>query len=281
MVTNKYHSGVFINQAKSGHHPFSNLVRLSAELLSINPDIVMAPIYQVMDTDVDPKSTEAIIRRIWTARPTARQLVVLLPICNAGVTQVLDLGAAQTTVKAMYEAYGIPIIDFRQFCIDNIGDLATYMADEFHPTVAGQAQITTMITDYFTANPTFLTDDADHTTLPARQISGSDEYENTPQIISGRDGVTTGAGWSDVGTTGVQSGTAGDTITFTATCSCFGNLTLLVENGDINMSIDGGAFTDVGLGPNGYSSTLERGEHTFTMKVRAGQTLRIDEFWAV
>jgi hypothetical protein len=181
----------------------------------------------------------------------------------------------------MYESYGIPVIDFRAFCIANIGDLATYMTDALHPTAAGQTQIVSMITDYFTANPSFLTDDADHSTLPARYVTGSDLYEYTPQRISGRDGAETGAGWADAGTTARQSSTEGDTISFTATCCNFGQLSNVVAVGEVEISIDGGAFATVGLGPNGYETTLARAEHTVIFRVLAGQTLRIDEFWAV
>lgn len=281
MGTNLYWNNVYWNQALSGRHAFDNLVRLSAEILARNPDVVFSNVFQIMDADVDLKSSEAIVRRIWTARPTARQLVVLMPECDAGLTEVLALSAVKANAKAMYEAYSIPVIDFDNYCRNHVGDLAILMSDPLHPSAAGQTQIATMVEGYLTANPTFLTVAPNHTTLPARVIAGSDVYENTPQRISGRLGTETGTGWADAGTTARQSSTAGDTTSFTVTCSNFGILTNVIAGVTVEVSIDGGAYADYSGGPNGYAPTLARAEHTITIRVKAGTTFRIDEFWAV
>lgn len=281
IASEDYSSGAFDNQAKSGKHPFDNAVRLADEMLAINPDMVVFPVYQVMDADVDLKCFEAIIRRIWTARPTARQMAVLIPIVDAGVTEVQDLDAVQTSAIAILHNYGIPYYDFRAFCIANEGDLATYMANPLHPTAAGQEQIKVGITDYWTANPTFLTDDADHSTLPAR-VTDCADYEQTPQRLNPRTaGTETGTGWADVGTTGRESSTAGDTIAFTATFTNFGFYRLVSAGETMDVDIDGGGYNAITVDTNGYTATLGRAEHTVTFRVRAGTTLRIDEFWAI
>lgn len=283
MLANLYADGTFVNQASNGKHPFDNLVRLDAQLLASSPDLVMSPIYQVMDTDLDPKCAEAIVRRIWTELPTARQVVVLIPECDAGLTAVLDLSTQKAQCKAMYEYYGIPVIDFDDFCQTNIGDLATYMADQYHPTATGQTQITTMTTDYFTAHPTFLTTTPDHSILPAVYITGVGEYTTAAQRIHGNTGTETGAGWGNVGTYGRQSATAGDTISFTAEMVAFGVYDIPGTNPEFQISIDGGAYfaPSGGAGRNGYSTPFEtRAEHTIGIKVISG-TLRIDEFWAI
>ena len=105
-----------------------------------------------------------------------------------------------------------------------------------------------------------------------------------PQIVNGEDLTQGGAGWSVVDTTGIQSSTANDTLTYVGTCCAFGTLSNNgVGAGTYAYSIDGGAETQLvlsNLAAVNQVANFERGEHTIVIRVVSG-LVKISELWAI
>lgn len=281
MTTNLLSNGQYINQARNGRHPLPNLIDLPDGVLTVDPDIVLWNVTVFGDADIDTKATEAMIRNIWTARPTAHQIAVLMPYTDAGLTEVQALTAAQTSIVSICSHYGVYVVTaFRDGLIATRANIPTYMADQYHPSApAGHAEIDSNVQDMVTANPEILLP-ADHSVLPDR-VTACADLEETAQKIDGNTGTETGAGWADVGTNGRKSSTAGDIIEFTFTGTIFCVQCDTETNPDFDMEIDGGGYVVTNIDLNGYTALLGRAIHTVRFRVRTGGSFRIDRLWTV
>lgn len=270
------------NQAISGHWPWSNNIRANAEILSASKDLILCD-FRPTNTGREMEAAEAIIRRIWTANPTARIISPIFP-SSSDMINVSALSATELAANALATYYDIPLIDYRQAVIDLVAGgalLTTYLADTIHPTAAGHALCASLVEAYLQANPGFTITSANHYTLPARQYDNGD-YEASPTRLYGTAYTSrTGAGWTDTGTR-TENSTEGDTITFTATCKSFGLYSAGTANSVADVQIDGGEWqTNRTISHNGYDQDISLAPHTITIRVRAGSAIRIDEFWAI
>lgn len=234
--------------------------------------------------DYEHKALEALIRRLWTARPTTRIIIVGSPRWDGLDTS--DNGVVETpyneteldNVKALADHYGIAYADYWQWCIDNVPetyDLVDLTADKIHPTATGAAGMAAQVLPFLPAGGT-----QKPGTLPARLYDNGD-YENDPVRTNGTDyDSRTGSGWVDDGTS-TSSSTEGDTITFSATCQSFGAYRSDAGNNDVEVSIDSGPFLGYALDNNGTETPGGRDAHTFVIRIPAGGNVTIDEFWAV
>ena len=269
-------------QAISGHWPWSNLIRYPAQLQAAMPVDVVLCDYRLVN-DWDYPALEALTRRIYTDNP---QAVIISPIIpedvdtNGAVDALTQLNLDSV---ALGEHYGVHFVDYRQEVIDRVagGDsLSLYMADAIHPTTLGQQICAAMIEAAILANNWLSPED--HSTLPARLYDdGTHELEPTRAV--GTSGTRAGT-WTVTGTR-IQSSTAGSTVEFAATCQQFG-----IYRSDtgytvpsVDVQIDGGAWQEnVAISHNGFYGTAPSyGAHTITIRVRAGVTVRIDEFWSI
>lgn len=260
-------------------------MRYPAKLQTADVDVVLCDL-RPTNTGQELKAAEALIRRIWTDRPGARIISPIFPARDTGATTVNELEDYEIAANTLCQHYGVIQIDYRQAVIDLVddgADLNTYMADEIHPTTAGQQLCFEMIRDYLIANPDIIHEAEDHNTLPAR-LYDDGGFEREPARIVGTDNDSTTGTWSTTGTR-IESSTAGSTVTFTATCQSFG-----IYRSDsgyvtatVDVQIDGGAWQLArAISHNGfYGTNPEYGEHTITIRVRTGSTVRIDEFWAI
>jgi len=271
----------FLNQAISGHWPWSNNIRYNAQLHTQISDIYLTD-FRIVNTGRDDRALEALVRRIYTDNPRA---VIVSPIIpeDADSNGVIDsLNALNTANATLAALYGVHLIDYRQYVLDRItaGDaLSVWMADAIHPTVVGQAQIASMIESAILANGWL--NGEDHSVLPAR-IYDDGEYENTPTRKLGTD-YDSKTGWTISGSQ-ISSSTNGHIVTYSATCSQFGlyDSSSGYVNPNVDISIDGGAYTtNQTLTHNGwYNTALSYGAHTISIRNR-GSLVRIDEFWAI
>lgn len=269
-------------QAINGHNTYSALVRLEtgADVFVIDNandsnDSVNTP---------DRKALEALFRRLWAANPQTRIIVIGPPSWFGQDTSdnaVVDTPTNQTAleeIKALADHYGIAYVDYWQWCRDVVPDtydLTDLTADTVHPTDLGYNQMATLLEAYLPTSGS-----QKPATLPARLYDNGD-YENTPTRTLGTNyDSRTGTGWSDSGTA-TLSATAGDTITYSATCQSIGVYRSAGTNANLEISVDGGAYRDASLTQNGIELVEGRDAHTITIRLKAGGDIRIDEFWAI
>ena len=290
MVSNYGASSIgWTTQAASGNWPWSNLVRYPANLKLADVDLVLCDI-RPPDVTRQVWAAEALIRRIWTDRPTARILSVTFPHKNdLSDTTVAALDDYETAGNAMADYYGIPRIDYRAAVIAAAagGDpLTKYIAagELIHPTLAdGHPLAASLVETYLLANPSFTFGPADHSTLPAYYNAEAEYYATTePQRINGTANDGTTGTWSTTGTR-IESSEENATVTFIVTCKSFGLYSAGTANTVCDVQIDGGAWQEnVAITQNGnYFDDLADGEHTIVIRVRSGVAIRIDEFWAI
>lgn len=272
-------------QAMSGNWPWSNLVRYNAGLKLASPDIVLCDL-RPTDTGRELKSAEALLRRIWTDRPTARIMSATIPATTDHVT--IDAESAQEiAADAIMEHYGVIRIDLRQRIIDLIaagGTISDYFnVDWVHLSEAGHAIGAELCEAYIFDHPEMLFEAEDHSTLPTR-LYDDGGYERTPIRKDGTDYDSKSAGWTESGTQ-IESSTEGATVTYSGTFQSIG-----IDNGNpaqnyhyMDIQIDGGAWLEnVYIGRNGtVTDLITYGAHTITLRVRAADTVTIVEFWAI
>lgn len=227
-------------------------------------------------------------RKIRTDYPNAAIVAAIYPATLDPTTNVIeDLSQRELDDQVLAAAYDVHLVDYRQAVIDAVAGgepLTTYIdiGETVHPSETGKNLLVQMV--YDAANAGGWLAGESHGALPTAIYDTDGYYTDTaPQRANGNTGVETGTGWANVGTAGRESSTAGDMITFTATCRSFGLYSAGTANTTCDVQIDGGAWqTDVAVTHNGqYFDDLSDAEHTITIRVRTGVPVRIDEFWAI
>lgn len=230
------------------------------------------------------KSVEATIRRIWTANPATRIILVRFSTftdrtINSTVNSPVN-SAALVEFDALAAAYGIPVIDWTariQQLVNNEGhNLTEYVSvDNVHPSTGGYAVAAELM----------------ETILPAGGASKPAGYPNrlydsngylertvTKKLGTAYDSRT--GTWADSGGE-VSSSTATSTITYTVTTAPAYTIGCYRADGGTNtvdISYDGGAYTAQTFYQNGIE--VPGGFTTATIRVTSG-TVKITEFWAV
>jgi GDSL-like Lipase/Acylhydrolase family len=290
-LTNAYQKSImfeFVNAARDGNAPWSSLAR-QAEILTNVPDVAIFDITNALNTAKDQKSIEALIRVLYGANPDVR--IILMRFLKFANNPTVNDDAwiddtskyvdwdIQEVLEALGAHYGLTVIDWQGLISALVAQgnhLITYFIDNVHPSAAGHQVAAAPLEVLLPYGGNKIT------SLPARVYDCAD-YENTPTIVNGTGYESrTGAGWTDTGTR-TQSSTAGDTITFRATCQSFGIYRADLTSGlNVDLSVDGGAYvTNVTVSQNGYALTEARGDHQITLRVRAGIPIRVDQFLTV
>jgi hypothetical protein len=271
--------------AMDGHNSWSNLVRLTTDILNIAPDLLIMDMVNDLVGNHAGKALEALIRRVWSDNPDTR--IIFMKAFS--VTDVKDNATVNNPVQmtngefselgAIAAAYGITVMDYWSAVKDLVNNqghnLTEYVSDDnTHPTVAGYSLMTTLVQsvlpDGGTKKPTI---------YPNRIYDTTGDYENVPTRKRGTDYDSRTGNWIDSGTQ-VSSSEVDSVITYSAICQSFG--CYRVENGshDVEISIDDGAYLPMAFDQNGTEIPSGRGRHKISIKVKTG-TVIIDEFWAV
>lgn len=271
------------NAALSGHGSFSNLVRLSRDVLANNPTTIFYDHANVFDEDM----FEAFIRLTLTSNADIK--IILMESSTWFGQDCSDNGIVTTptneadidSVNALATHYSLPIMGYWtwvQSVVPGTYNLNQLTGDCAHPTetpaeewIAGaiEGELNTGV-------------DGAGGALPAALYSPSD-WENDPVITNGTGYDSKTGTWVEDG--GRASSTeAGATITFSATCQRFGcyrsdGVGTGIKN-DVEVSIDGGAFSDENFNQYGTAIAAGRGAHTIAIKVKTTEVV-IDEFWAI
>lgn len=267
----------FSNQSIGGHNTWSNLVRLTT-----GTDLFV--IDHANDTGgFVYASMEALIRRLWTANPNTRIIMISSPTWFGVDTDVDDnvnhphneteLGV----MAALAAQYGIPFVDYWAWCksaVPGTYHLNQLTDDGVHPSAIGYAAMAVLLEAHLPNGG-----GAKPGTLPAR-LYASEDYENAPTRTNGSAETSRTGTWTEAGTS-ISSNEVGATITYGATCQSYGIYRAdSVAVQAVEVSIDGGAYAAANISQNGLTIAGDRAAHTVTIKVLAG-TVRIDEFWAV
>lgn len=268
----------FVSTAQNGFTTWTNLINLSS-ILATNPELIIIDPVNDDNSDFRKATNEALIRRIRTALPNCRLVMMkFFVVTDKDVDASINTPTNQTSFQQWADLgaqYSIQIVDDWQAVKDLItggAHLSTYLADTVHPTAAGH-------TVAFGALQPYLASSIHATAMPARLYANSENYETAPTVIVGTDYTSKTGTWAESGTQ-VSSSEVGATITFTATCRSFGIYRADSTDSGTEYSIDGGAFAGMNSYPAYGWPIASRAEHTITFKVISG-TLKIDEFWAV
>jgi hypothetical protein len=268
-----------LNNARSGNWPWSNVVRMST-LMAANPDIISFDGRPAGDWPGHlERAMEAFIRRAWTERPTARlrfvatvaQADLATYAANADYLQQMEIAAH----------YGIPVADgpaefYRRVYV--LGhDINLYYADVIHPTVLGQQVIAGLLETIYLGS-----DGQKPAVMPAYLYADTPLYEYTPSVINGTAYTGITGSWTTTGTR-IESSDVGATVTYTLTCASFGAYRADGgSNSGYEISIDGGAYNgSIVLDHNGYPIAAGRASHTIAVRIKAGGSIRIDQFWTI
>lgn len=274
-----------MNAARSGNNTWSNLVRLSTEILALSPDVVIFDTANDSNEDWQNAVVEAMIRRIWVYDPTI--FIVLINFfavadqnVNANVNSPTN-GAALAIVAALCAHYGITLADYLariQDLVNNLGhNLNEFMGDTIHPDSDGHNEAYQLLLPYLPFGAS-----SAPSPLPAR-LYDDGTLENTPTRTLGNANSGETGTWATIATTGRQSSTAGSTIAFNdVTCSTIGAYRADEgSNTNLEISVDGGAFYDFTLYQNGGELQEGFGTHDIIIRLKVSGACRIDEFWAV
>ena len=271
----------FTNAARSGNNVWSNLVRLTREILASNPQVI---ILDHANGTVNNFTLEAFVRRVWTFNPAIKIILIETPTWNTldyhnndNVISPLNVDT-MTAVNAVASHYEIPIIrvwEWAKTVVPDTYNLDTLFPDGVHPQGEGvYTYITNQIESTLTQGMTRYT-----STLPTR-VYNCQDYENESVIKNGTDYTSRTGTWTDTSTR-TESSVAGSTITYTATCQSFGSYRADSGSNTVEISIDGGVFSSMTLYQNGVEVPSGRGSHTITIRIPTGGSCRIDEFWAI
>lgn len=226
---------------------------------------------------------EAMIRRVWDANPNcvmvynAHQAVTDYTNNDSIFEDPLPGQGAVDNALAIMAHYGIPVVDdvpTIQALVTGGAALSDYYADNIHPTVAGQQVIANLLYPYLPYGGGTKPDP-----MPDYLHAETPLYENEPVRRDGVDYNAKTGTWSEVGGT-LTSSTEGSTVTYIATCQSWGTYRDGSVQNVIELSVDGGGWTSVNVDHNGRN-LVTRAEHTIIIRVPTGQTVRIDEFWAI
>lgn len=276
------------DQSQSGNWCWSNLVRYPDELGAASGVLlVMCDARSVGQLPRESKAMEALFRKVRGDFPNAAIVAAIYPEKeNLSDTTVMALTSELQDDQTLAAAYGVHLVDYRQFVIDDVAGgepLTTYIAaDELvHPTTYGKETLVDMIYNAAIAG-VWLTGES-HGALPSAIYDTDGYYTNTtPQRILGNANDGTTGTWTTTDTR-IESSEAGATVTFIVTCRSFGLYSAGTTNTYCDVKIDDGAWQEnVYITQNGqYFDDLSDAEHTIVIRVRTGVAIRIDEFWAI
>lgn len=276
---------VSINAAKGGHNTWSNLVRLTADILNANPNVIVLDHANDSDDNKSKATMEAFIRRVWTESPATKLVIVESPTWitqDTGNNAIVDTPTNTTVITLMRSIaayYGIPIAAYWEWCkavVPDDYDLLDLVSDTVHPTQLGYIAMGDTVLPYLPDGGGSRPD-----TLPTPLYADTILYQNEPTrtVGTGNDAMT--GTWTTTATR-ITSTTAGSTVTFSATCQSFG---IYRSDGGVSsgieVSVNGGAYSDLVQYQNGNPVAAGRGLHSITFRVKTGGTVRIDEFWAI
>ena len=267
----------FSNQAISGHNSWSNLVQLVR-----GDDLFVIDTANDDNVTKDKSSLEALIRRLWAAKPTTRIIFISSPTWflqdtsnNAIVNTPTNIDSLNAVI-ALASHYGIPLVDYWGWCktvVPGTYNLTDLTADTVHPTALGYANMAALLEVLLPGGGT-----AQPNPLPARLYDNGD-YENAPTVKLGTEYDSRSGTWSDNGTE-VSSSEVGAIITYSATCQSFGAYRTDAGSNDVQVSIDGGAYANASFYQNGTVIAGGRAAHTIAVKVKSG-TVKVTQFWAI
>lgn len=273
---------VFYNASQSGRTSWNNLLRIQADYLDHAPDLI---IFDNANDDVAAigrRAVEAMVRRIWTAYPDCK--IVFMKVFN--VADRFDDSDIETPVnsgqqvefEAIADHYGIPLVpywDQINWLVNGGARLFRYLIDTVHPTYLGHGEMSALLEPYLTAD--FLTTRQSPLSLPSRLYDNGD-YENAAVVKNGNAYDSISGTWATNGTA-ISSSQAGAIVTYSGTLQSIGRPE---EDGVVQVSIDGGAYAAITLGPNGATNAAlaTRGARTVAIKVMSG-TVTISKFWGI
>lgn len=274
----KYHF-LFPNAAKSSHGIYSNLVRLSRDILANEPDTI---IIDHANGIFSQEAMESFIRRALSADLTTKLILLEMPswwgqdVSDNGIvttpTNETDIGI----VNALATHYSLPIIqtwEWVKTVVPGTYNLIDLFPDAVHPSsITGgwlAGEIKTELDLGFSRGGG---------ALPARLYASTD-YDNTPTIVNGVDYDSITGTWTVDGT-GIYSSEVGATVTYSATCQSFGCDGNSLGTQTIEKSFNGGVFTSGNLSQLGSGISAGRGTYSITIKITSG-TVYIDEFWTI
>lgn len=270
------------NSSQSGRSSWNNLLRIQADYLDHSPDLI---IFDNANDDVGAigrRAVEAFVRRIWGELPDCK--IVFMKVFNVAdrfddsdIDTPINSGQ-QAEFEAIADHYGIPLVpywDRIDTLVGNGSPLFRYLIDTVHPSYLGHGEMSALLEPYLTAN--FLATRQSPMSLPARLYDNGD-YENAAVIKNGNAYDSISGSWNTVGTT-ISSSQAGAIVTYSGTLQ---SIARPEEDGVVQVSIDGGAYAAITLGPNGATNAAlaTRGARTVAIKVISG-TVTISKFWGI
>jgi hypothetical protein len=277
----------FNHSAVGGNNTWSTLIRLSSGVLNTAPELV------VLDTVNDSagnhcaKSLEAAIRRIWTANPLTRIILMRFATygdrsVNANVNSPVN-ATSLIEFDAIAAAYGVQVVDWHgriQELVNNEAhNLSEYISEEgatdVHPNSTGYALAASLLQPYLPSGGA-----QQPAVLPARLYDTSGNFERTVTKKLGTAYDSRTGTWTDNGSE-VISSTAASTITYTVTTAPAYSIGCYRADGGTNtveISYDGGAYSSQTFYQNGIE--VPGGFTTATIRVTSG-TVKVGEFWAV
>lgn len=270
--------------AVAGANTYNNLWRLPTDVLAYAPNIVIFDPTNNLDNEHCDRAMEAFIRRIWTAYPNCKLLMMVFPAMpntdNASVL-VPDNAAMMVTAKGLADYYGFPYVDFWAEVYDRVvneaEDLITYYSDGVHPNGAGHALAYVLLQPYLATLATGGRQSP--LTLPTALYDINGEYQYAPQLINGTDDDSRTGTWTDNGTV-AESSEVNATITYSGTFSSFA---LKPPSGYFNPAVsfrfNGGSWNTGTPDVDGYRIGA-RGAYTVEIRVNSG-TVKIDKFVAI
>ena len=272
------------NSAVPGANTWNNLWRLPTDVLAHSPALVIWDPTNSADNEHCHKAIEAFIRRIYTAYPSCKMLVVLFPAIPAYTDIALatpDNAGMVQVVRDLATHYGFPCVDYYAYIQDQVANhgvhVADVMLDTVHPNEAGHTLVYNLVAPQLPALMALSTQAA--SPLPAAIYDTAGDYQHEPQLIDGTSYANRTGTWTNVGTE-IDSSEVGATATFTVTASSFG-----IEppsgytNPAVTYRVNGGAW-DTGTPDTDGMLLGARGSYTVDIKV-AGGTVKIKRFLAI
>jgi hypothetical protein len=274
--------GNYTTLAIGGHNTWSNLVRLSSSLTA-NTQVFLLDHANDGDNTLLNCTLEALIRKIWTYNPNIRIIGISSPSWllqdtsnDALVTTPTNL-AAIGVKKSIFEYYGISYADYHARMIELVPEvyhLNQLVADTVHPTETGYGIMASLVEAFLPDSGAQLSG-----SFPVYLYAGTPDFEQMPTIKYGTAYDSKTGTWAEVGTT-IESSTVGSTVVFSGTFRSFGKYRISGVDGGVEIDIDGGGFSAKTFSQNGYDIGT-RAAHTITVRIPAGGSCKIDEFWTI
>jgi lysophospholipase L1-like esterase len=268
--------------AIGGHNTWSNLVRVSSALTA-DTQVFLLDHANDGDNTKDNCALEALIRKMWTYNPNIRIVGISSPSWNTQDTSNDALVATPTNLattgvkKSIFEYYGVSYADYLAEMIDLVPEtyhLNELVADTVHPTETGYGIMASLVEAFLPSSGAQLSG-----SLPDYLYADTPDFEETPTIKNGTAYDSKSGTWAEVGTT-IESSTAGSTVVYSGTFRSFGKYRASGTDGSVEVDIDGGGFSAKAFYQNGYDIGT-RAAHTITVRIPAGGSCKIDEFWTI